>query len=238
MYENYQYSKQYLAEREIPKNSFATVNSAIKHMNSLQHIDETISQLDDALSKARLPKAMKVYRAIKTKGNIDLETLNQNYANNEGYTSTSPLYDSSFAKYDDYNIVIELYAPKGTKGAYITPLSDYDTVEQEVLFSSNHIHFTDIQYGVIDKNGKSKTVVKGFLLSKERECYEELEQTDDPKVSESTVNSQSLEEFSRLKQLMQKKKTLTNILGKMRTKLEELQQSRQHNGVRRDSYEK
>lgn len=52
---------------DMPKSTLASINTAIKCMNSLNHIDETLYQLDDALSKARIPSAIKVYRAIKKK---------------------------------------------------------------------------------------------------------------------------------------------------------------------------
>lgn len=71
---------------------------------------------------------------------------------------------------------MEIYAPKWTQGAYITQLSDYDSVEQEVLLNPNDIYVVGAQSGVIDKNGKSKTVLQGLLLSKERECYKDVGQ--------------------------------------------------------------
>ncbi len=145
-------------------------------MNSLNHIDETLYYLDDALSKSIIPKAIKVYRAIKTKGNATLDILNGKHSNNEGYISTSPLYDSSFAKYDDYDTVLELFVPSGSKGIFITPLSDYDTVEQEVLFGPSNIYYTDVQHGVIDKNGKLKTIVKAILVSKDKDLQKSKRQ--------------------------------------------------------------
>ena len=160
-----------MTSHNLPSNCYASVNSAIKHMNSLTHIDGTIANLDDALSKARLPSSIRVFRALKTHGNYP---SNVSYIENEGYTSTSPLYDTSFAKYDEFDIVMELYLPKGTKGIYITPLSDYDTVEQEVLLDTNEIYVTTVQPNTIDQNGKRKTHIKGLLLSKEREGYEEF----------------------------------------------------------------
>ncbi len=166
---------------DMPKSTWASINTAIKCMNSLNHIDETLYQLDDALSKARIPSAIKVYRAIKIKGDMDLDTLNHKYSNNRGYISTSPLYDSSFAKYDDYNTVIEILVPSGSKGIYIMPLSDYDTAEQEILFGPSNLHYVDIRRGVIDKNGKLKTIVKAILISKEKELREneQLESSKD-----------------------------------------------------------
>ena len=176
VHENYEMISQYIQQRNIPHNCYPSICTAVKDMDSLEHIDSTLSNLDEGLSKAKLSKSMKLYRAIKTDGNINPESYIGKSISNKGYTSTSPLYQSSFAKYDDYDTVMEIYAPKGTQGTYITQLSDYDSAEQEVLLNPNDIYVIDAQKGVVDQNGKTKTVLKGVLLSKERECYKDIGQ--------------------------------------------------------------
>lgn len=176
VHENYEMISQYIQQRNIPHNCYPSICTAIKDMDSLEHIDSTLSNLDEGLSKARLSKSIKLYRAIKTDGNINPESYIGKSISNKGYTSTSPLYQSSFAKYDDYDTVMEIYAPKGTQGTYITQLSDYDSAEQEVLLNPNDIYVIDARKGVVDQNGKTKTVLKGILLSKERECYKDIGQ--------------------------------------------------------------
>ena len=171
LYENYEMVNQYMQETNMPRNCYPSICTAVKSMDSLEHIDSTLASLDDGLSKSRLPQSMKLYRAIKTNGKINPEDYIGKSMNNKGYTSTSPLYNSSFAKYDDYDTVLEIYAPKGTQGLYMTLLSDYDNAEQEVLLSPNDMYVIDAQKGVVDENEKTKTVLKGLLLSKERECY-------------------------------------------------------------------
>lgn len=176
VHENYEMISQYIQQSNIPHNCYSSICTAVKDMDSLEHIDSTLSNLDEGLSKARLSKSIKLYRAIKTDGNINLESYIGKSISNKGYTSTSPLYQSSFAKYDDYDTVMEIYAPKGTQGTYITQLSDYDSAEQEVLLNPNDIYVIDARKGVVDQNGKTKTVLKGILLSKERECYKDIGQ--------------------------------------------------------------
>ena len=176
VHNNYDMINLQMQKMNLPKVCSHSVCKAVKDMNSFEHIDETIASLDDGLSKARLPQSMKLYRAIKTNGQADAQSYVGKSMNNKGYTSTSPLYASSFAKYDEYDTVMEIYAPKGTQGAYITQLSDYDSVEQEILLNPNDIYVVGAQSGVIDKNGKSKTVLQGLLLSKERECYKGIDQ--------------------------------------------------------------
>lgn len=117
VHNNYDIINSYMQEMNLPRDCSPSVCKAVKDMNSFKHIDETISSLDEGLSKARLPQSMKLYRAIKTNGQVDMQNYVGKSMNNKGYTSTSPLYDSSFAKYDEYDTVMEIYAPKGTQGA-------------------------------------------------------------------------------------------------------------------------
>lgn len=176
VHDNYDMINSQMQKMNLPRGFSPSVCKAVKDMNSFEHIDQTIASLDDGLSRARLPQSMKLYRAIKTNGQVDAQSYVGKSLNNKGYTSTSPLYDSSFAKYDEYDTVMEIYAPKGTQGAYITQLSDYDNVEQEVLLNPNDIYVVGAQNSVIDKNGRSKTVLQGLLLSKDRECYRGIDQ--------------------------------------------------------------
>ena len=184
VHENYEMVNQYIQKMNIPHNCYPSICTAVKGMDSLEHIDSTLASLDDGLSKSRLPQSMKLYRAIKTNGEMNPENYIGKSMNNRGYTSTSPLYNSSFAKYDDYDTVMEIYAPKGTQGSYMTQLSDYDNAEQEVLLNPNDIYVVDAQKGVIDQNGRSKTVLKGLLLSKERECYRGIDKQQETEKSQ------------------------------------------------------
>ena len=82
---------------------------------------------------------MKLYRAVKSsylkkglKEGEGLSSLVGKSISNTGQTSTSPLYDSSFASLDEYDSVFEIYTPKGSRGSYIAELSAYDKTEQVV----------------------------------------------------------------------------------------------------------
>ena len=48
----------------------------------------------------------------------------------------------------------------------------------------NDIYVVDAQKGVIDQNGRSKTVLKGLLLSKERECYKGIDKQQETEKSQ------------------------------------------------------
>ena len=108
VHENYEEVNRYLNEINISSNCYSSVCTAIKSKNSLAHIESTLVNLDEGLSKARLPQSMKLYRAIKTNGDINAKDYIEKNMSNDGYTSTSPLYETSFAKYDDYDTVIEI----------------------------------------------------------------------------------------------------------------------------------
>ena len=164
VHENYEMISQYMQEINIPRNCYPSICTAVKGMDSLAHIDSTLSSLDDGLSKARLPQSMKLYRAIRTNGEINPEDYIGKSMNNKGYTSTSPLYESSFAKYDDYDTVMEIYAPKGTQGSYITQLSDYDSAEQEVLLNPNDIYVVDAREKCYGSKRENEDSFERFIV--------------------------------------------------------------------------
>lgn len=180
VHENYELINNYMREQSLPSTCAPSVRKAIQSMDRFEHIDETIEALDDGLSKTKLQDSMKLYRAMKGESLKkitrveDLGELKGRSFQDTGQTSTSPLYESSFAKYDTHNAVFEIYAPKGTRGSYVTQLSDYGTAEQEVLLNPNDLYITDVQ-DIVDKNGQNKTILKALMLSKERKCYKGID---------------------------------------------------------------
>lgn len=177
LHENWQATTGYLEQYGVPRKYTAAINSTVMHKNSLAHLDETLSSLDQGLT-TRLPESMKLTRAVKgeylmsqLQPGEDLTSLIGRRIEETGYSSTSPIYDTSFAKYDDYDVVYDIYAPKGTQGTSITPFSSYGTAEEEVLLNSNDLYITDVVPGVVDKNGRTKTVLKSVMLSKDKTCY-------------------------------------------------------------------
>ena len=199
LHSNYDKANEYMEQMGIQPKARVSVRSAMQSMDRCA-IDETISSLDEGLGRTNLPKSMKLYRAVKSSylekalpEGADLSSLVGKTVSNNGQTSTSPLYDSSFAKYDDYDTVFEIYAPEGSRGSYITELSAYDNVEQEVLLNPNDLYITNVQKGVIDKNGKTKNVLQALALSKDRECYKEIEQLKGKNKEQSSMVEQNIE---------------------------------------------
>ena len=236
LHENYDLVTKYMQEHNLPSVCFPSVCKAVKDKDSLEHIAYTISNLDDALSKTRLPQSVKLYRAIKTNGQKNPNDYIGKAMSNEGYTSTSPIYKSSFAKYNDFDTVIEIFAPKGTKGLSITRLSDYDTAEQEVLLNANDIYVFDAKSNVIDQLGNSKTVLKGLLLSKERECYKGIDkEVNKDKNKEIELSSETDE-----KVLPAKQNFLSRIFNRIKSSFskKELENSIPTNNIKQPVQEK
>ena len=198
LHSNYDIANKYMEQMGFKQNARVSVRSAMQSIYRCTHIDETIAELEGGLSNTHLVKPMKLYRAVKSsylekgleKGE-DLRCLLGKTISNKGQTSTSPLYDSSFASLDDYDTVFEIYVPQGTRGAYIAELSAYDKTEQEVLLNPNDLYITGVQTGITDKNGRTKNVLQALCLSKDRECYKEIEQTQEQAKSQDYRQSTS-----------------------------------------------
>ena len=47
------------------------------------------------------------------------------------------------------------------------------------FINPNDLYITGVQTGVTDKNGRTKNVLQALCLSKDRECYKEIEQTQE-----------------------------------------------------------
>lgn len=203
LHSNYDRVNEYMEQIGVHPKARVSVRSAMQSMDRCAHIDETISSLDEGLGRTNLPKSMKLYRAVKSNylekalpEGEDLTSLVGKTVSNNGQTSTSPLYDSSFAKYDDYDTVFEIYAPQGSRGSYITELSAYDNSEQEVLLNPNDLYITNVQKGVVDKNGRTKNVLQALALSKDRECYKEIEQSKGKNIEKSNISEQYIKDES------------------------------------------
>ena len=206
LHDNYDIANSYMEQIRLKQNSRVSVRSAMQSMDRCYHIDETITSLDEGLGSTKMPKSMKLYRAVKSsylekglKPGEDLSSLVGKSISNNGQTSTSPLYDSSFASFDEYDSVFEIYTPKGSRGSYIAELSAYDKTEQEVLLNPNDLYITGVKTGVVDKNGKTKNVLQALALSKDRECYRGIDKEQgntsidkDQKQYENTFEKENL----------------------------------------------
>ena len=182
LHDSYDIANRYMEQIGLKQNSRVSVRSAMQSMHRCTHIDETIASLEEGLGSTNMPKSMKLYRAVKSsylekglKPGEDLSSLVGKSISNKGQTSTSPLYDSSFASLDEYDSVFEIYTPKGSRGSYIAELSAYDKTEQEVLLNPNDLYITGVQTGVVDKNGRTKNVLQAICLSKDKECYKGID---------------------------------------------------------------
>jgi len=202
LHDSYNIANRYMEEKELIHNSRVSVRRAMQSMYRCAHIDETIASLEEGLGRTNISKSMVLYRAInssfleeKLGEGKNLTSLLGMSIGNKGQTSTSPLYDSSFASLDECDCVFEIYTPKGSRGAYIAELSAYDKTEQEVLLNPNDLYIISVQTGVVDKNVRTKNVLKALCLSKDIECYRGIDKEQSTIISKEkgTVSKQKSE---------------------------------------------
>ena len=113
LHDSYDTANRYMEQIGLKQNSRVSVRSAMQSMHRCTHIDETIASLEEGIGSTNMPKLMKLYRAVKSsylekgqKSGEDLSSLVGKSVSNNGQTSTSPLYDSSFASLDEYDSVL------------------------------------------------------------------------------------------------------------------------------------
>lgn len=189
LHKNYQNIREYLNQYNISNKFVAAILSYAKNLNSYYHLDKTILNLDKCL-QTRLPESMIVYRSVK-KSFLEEQVKDSSIIGlkieDSGYSSTSPLYDTSFAKYDDYEVVFKIYVPKGTQGIQVTPFSSYGDAEEEILLNANDLYILDKE-NIIDKNGKKKIICKSLLLSKDKSCYKGIGNIDYNELRNKIIN--------------------------------------------------
>ena len=71
------------------------------------------------------------------------------------------------------------------------PETNIKKITQEEL--TDDLYITNVQKGVIDKNGKTKNVLQALALSKDRECYKEIEQLKGKNKEQSSMVKQNIE---------------------------------------------
>ena len=145
------------------------MDSAIERYGGL----ECTTQLFRGISVHSFIKPfMKKYGALF---NFDMSNLDEVYASIKtlegkefgdlGYMSTSPGYDTSFAKLSHYPVVLDITAPTGTKGAYINQISGFYNLENELLLARDTtLRITEILPPAVDTNGNDKIVVKCVII--------------------------------------------------------------------------
>ncbi|MBE6150011.1 MAG: hypothetical protein E7170_04750 [Firmicutes bacterium] len=220
LHENWKTTTDFLEQFGIPKKFKATINSAVMHKNSLAHLDKTLLDLDQCLT-TNLKESINLTRAIKSsfltsnlKSGEDLTSLIGKKIEETGYSSTSPIYDSSFAKYDDFDVVYDIYAPIGTQGISITPFSVYDNTEEEILLNSNDMYIIDVIPNVVDKNGKTKTILKTIVLSKDKTCYKGIGNTQ-------TTKKELIEQYKNYRDKLSEAYSVDNSLTQNNEEIQE-----------------
>ena len=170
--------------------SYRTINEKLRSekisgkINGIE-AQTLVNNMDSAIAKfGGLETPMELYRAVDVKSftsqnstykalfeGIDITDLNQVYSvlkvlegkefGDLGYMSASPGYSTSFAKQDDYPIVLDIIADKGTPGAYINQISTFYNGENEFLLAHGmKLEMLEVSPPQRDINGLEKIIVK------------------------------------------------------------------------------
>lgn len=167
---------------DIEKEQKYVICDYIYTLTHILSLDKNIKYLDQCL-KNQIVDNLIVYRGISSSFLYKLfpdkvSPLSQNFASlvgekieEKGYLSTSSYIGSSFAHFPKNDIILEIFAPRGSQGFDISPFSNF-TYENELLFNSCDLFILgnkDIKHV-----GEQKTLLSCLLISKERECYKNL----------------------------------------------------------------
>lgn len=136
-YQNQALPELYAIGRKIAvPGSTASVLSAIRKIHIAIHAKAIAAHIYKAIQKNSLLHDIIVYRAIH--GHTIVPSV-VNY----GFVSTALTKETSFIKYPGYNMLFELKVPAGMHCIDVTPFSNYDIVESEILLPPNVIEITD-----------------------------------------------------------------------------------------------
>ena len=122
-------------------------------LSSFFKLNNNFSRLFIDLKKAKLQDDLVAVYAV-------LKSLVGEKLSDYGYMSTSPGYNTSYAMYDKYPVVLEIIAPKGTPGAYINQISSSYNKENEFLLARGTALTLNDVCLIKDINGKKKILVK------------------------------------------------------------------------------
>ena len=137
-------------------NDILRKNNKITKETAGKYYDK-INQIESALDKFELKENILVYRKVNfdAVGHYDLTQLVGKDVIDKGFMSTS-LLEEGFTASED--VIMEIVVPKGSKGAYINDLSNFQNKEYEFLLQRN----TKLKITKVSKQGdqfKIKAVV-------------------------------------------------------------------------------
>ena len=164
-----------------------TLNFAIKCSNMVKTY-KLMPQLNEVL-KNQLPYNMILYRGLekgylqKRFGVSDLSKAIGMCFEDNGFSSTSLLFEDCFGAHATDFVTLRLFAPKGTQGLDITQFSPFET-EREILLNSNDIFIVDYE-----EYERGCIMLTGFVLSKELECYKDIGKPKKQKENDDEENS-------------------------------------------------
>ena len=185
--------------------NYKVINSGIRHDHMFDKVDgieikQIRDWLDSALSKYEpLSEDLRLYRGMRLNyftssskefstifkdvhpDDLDaiypiMKTLVGRTLDDLAYASTSPAYNTSFAKRVDMPIVLEILAKKGTQpGAYINQVSKFYDQENEFLLKrGTSLRIVEVEEPDLDSNDNRKLVIKCEIVDNSAQDAESL----------------------------------------------------------------
>ena len=175
-------AKQYEYIKTLVKSPYDTsVCTYLRNLERLENIEKTVENLKSCLNHP-IGHELTVYRAVDEKWmkeKLGIEDLSEAVGRElpkDSFMSTSLGYGTSFAKYDEYNVVFEIKVPKEAKGFYGTSVSTYGSDEDELLLKDARVVLGKVNPNFIDEKGKQKILIEAEVIPNELENKKEKDE--------------------------------------------------------------
>lgn len=143
------------------------INESLRNNLPLSSENKNIINLiDSAMDKFNLDEELVVYRALKQS---DIATIR---GTDKGYMSTSLTIENSYAYFEDYEIVLEIKLPVGSKCMYIEWFKGSTDELELILGRGTTIDIGNMRKEII--NGKEKNIYSCTVLQKDLEINNKL----------------------------------------------------------------
>lgn len=144
------------------------INDALRAKRPLSNEERhTVELLDSAINKFQLDEDITVYRALKPKDGMELnfeDIIGKNFTDN-GYMSTSLIKERSYAYFEEYEVVLEIKLPAGSKCIYIEWFKGANDENELLLGRGTTLSINAMRKEII--NGKEKVVYSCEAREKE-----------------------------------------------------------------------
>lgn len=141
---------------KIGTNSYE-INEALRNNKPLSYENKyTVKVLDRVIDKFQLNEDTTVYRALKPKDGMDWkfeDIIGRNFVD-EGYMSTSLTKENSYAYFKEYDVVLEIKLPAGSKCVYLEWFKGTNDEKELLLGRGTTLSINSMRKEIINGNEK------------------------------------------------------------------------------------